>query len=59
MIEIHNKKDFSDTDLYRWKIKENKLYLSDVSGDEDEYDIYYPLTFADLELMSELDKKVK
>ncbi len=59
VIEIHNKKDFSDTDLYRWKIKENKLYLSDVSGDEDEYDIYYPLTSADLELMSELDKKVK
>ena len=60
VIEVHvNKKNFDDTELYWWTVKNNELRLGNVLDDESEYDTYTPLTPIDIQLMKNLDKMVK
>lgn len=59
VIEIHNKNNYYDTDLYWWTVKNDKLNLGNTLDEDTEFDTYTPLTLTDLQLMRNLDKMVK
>ena len=56
VLEVHNEKNYHDTTLYRWAVKDNQLHLSNMT---DDFVVFHPLTPADMTLMAELDKKAE
>ncbi len=59
VLEIHNEKDYKNTTLRWWTIKDNQLYLGEIPQDENNYSVYHPLTPADIEKMAELDRMLE
>lgn len=58
MLVFHNPADYSVTDSYWWSVSNNQLHLVESEAEKIET-IYHPLTKSDIELMEELNKKVK